>query len=357
MLTNLLFFNSILSAALFVGVALSRPFSRDLGFVIVFLIVNVIALVRWDVGADWDGHYRMFFDLQDPALREILGLVRPDLFLYRILSDLFAHHPNGYIFVIHFYFLLMSAVVLYVLRREKLLLWGVFFFLCFAFFRSIDRIRQFAAFAVFLLAVRHVVSGNFLKYVGLVLIGSLFHASLLFMLPMYYLGRLRIGARTVLLISIVVVVLFYGRVADLLVGVIERVPIYGAVYGDEPDFGRHDYNTGITTMIFFIVFLYTNFFSRAHYALKNLVYFGVWTHVVFAGWLNLGRIADFLLLISIVTFAKDMQIHIAERRLSRALPILFYAIVTFQGYVMTPSNEYQTIFSVNAKSGVLAPDT
>ena len=98
----------------------------------------------------------------------------------------------------YFWLFLISAAITYILifdciyRYLKDPAFGIFLFVATtSFFVSLNTTRQYIAIALFMWAVRYIKRREFWKYAAAIVLGSLFHSSILIMLPVYFICRLK----------------------------------------------------------------------------------------------------------------------------------------------------------------------
>lgn len=76
------------------------------------------------------------------------------------------------------------------------------------FFNTFISMRQPIAICIFLFSVRYIVEKKPIKYAALILLGSLFHSSILFLLPLYLLRYIGINRKWFIVINILYIILF-----------------------------------------------------------------------------------------------------------------------------------------------------
>ncbi|MDH6366293.1 MULTISPECIES: EpsG family protein [unclassified Breznakia] len=81
------------------------------------------------------------------------------------------------------------ASYFYFFYKNSSILWiSIFlFFTIGSYYTSFNTTRQFMAAGIYCLSFKYIVRKDFFRYVGIVLIGSLFHYSCIFMIPVYFL--------------------------------------------------------------------------------------------------------------------------------------------------------------------------
>ena len=146
--------------------------------IIFYITIVFIVGFRDNVGVDFNG-YRQNFNLNISNKYE-LG--------FRVVSDYFYNlgFEDWTIFffaaAITWYYILKSFKVF-----PKTLPWGLFFIFTGGwFFSSLNGIRQIIAVSIFVYAFKYIQEKKLLKYLVYLLFASLFHKSVLLMIPIYF---------------------------------------------------------------------------------------------------------------------------------------------------------------------------
>lgn len=152
-------------------------------FFAIFLI-SVVVGFRYEVGVDWEGYKTMYESIKDSNYFEFSdqSMELGYFYINKIIAKLGLSY--GWMFftvaLITWYFLFNSV--------PKLLL-PLFIFFIFIdeyFFWGMNGVRQFAAISIWLIAIREIINKNLKKYILLILIASLFHLSVLILIPFYF---------------------------------------------------------------------------------------------------------------------------------------------------------------------------
>jgi hypothetical protein len=145
---------------------------------IFYITIVIIVGFRDNVGVDFNG-YRQNFN-QNISYKYELG--------FRVVSDYFYNFgfEDWTIFffaaAITWYYILKSFKVF-----PKILPWGLFFIFTGGwFFSSLNGIRQIIAVSIFVYAFKYIQEKKLLKYLVYLLFASLFHKSVLLMIPIYF---------------------------------------------------------------------------------------------------------------------------------------------------------------------------
>ncbi len=174
------------------------PFTKEISFLVLWLISGL----RFNVGIDYNIYSYIYYH----PLSTQAAFVEP-IYLYvnKILRNLGFSSQS--------FFLLVSFVTLFFIFRGikkystdfylSLLLYVIIAF----YFESMNLIRQYLALSVFFIAYEYILKKNFFKYLLCIIVASLFHLSVLIMIPFYFILRTKFS-RIVLLAFVVISLIF-----------------------------------------------------------------------------------------------------------------------------------------------------
>lgn len=177
--------------------------------ILVFIGLTLFSGLRSDVGIDYESYLAFFYGLKEGVLHEPGSAL-----LMELLSRIGGTE--------HLYFLIMAAVteffVYKIFMRETRFFWLlVIMYYCVSifYFASFNAVRNFAAIAIMIWAVKYAENQDWKKLFLISLItGFTFHYSALIFIPLYFYLRTHLSIKQVLLISILV--FFFGSLILLL---------------------------------------------------------------------------------------------------------------------------------------------
>lgn len=322
-------------------------------FTFLLVIVCFFGVFRYDVGNDYAGYVAMFEKINNFTDERSINYV-----LYSALSRLFSFSENGFVFVIGAYYVFTVSIFLYILKKKDILFWGFFTFVTFGLlFDSFDRIRQMAALAVFMLAVEDIVKKDFKRFVLKLALGALFHYSIVILMPLYFISRVRVN---VFLYSLLFFVMLVGYYLGVWVSTYEYVysliPYYRDIYaGTKYSAQAVELGTGVG-FLGVVLFIYMNILlAPVNRVYKNILSFGLVIYIFGVGNLNITRISDYLLAVSVVTFPFLVKrFKTLGNKLIVVAPMLIFLMVFFVKSLHSGIYfEYKTIFSDDYKDGFL----
>ncbi|SFL42429.1 EpsG family protein [Halanaerobium salsuginis] len=144
-------------------------------------ILLFVSGLREKVGRDYSS-YEFFFN----NYNLLDGLEKGYYYLNRIVYEL-----NLSFSVVIFMSSLLTILLIFIIVSKFSKNWFLSFFLFFTnfqlFFQSFTAIRQYIAIAFFFYSIKYIIKRNLKKFLLCVFIGFLFHKSILFIIPFYFL--------------------------------------------------------------------------------------------------------------------------------------------------------------------------
>lgn len=155
---------------------------------IISFIIIVFAGFRYNLGYDYDNYVEIYKEIK---LK--LAIVEGIEYGWKVITYIAIWLKSPQVV-----FLLSSIIIygliLFVIKKEsdnwKISI-IIFLFVVFYYWESMGIIRQYMAIAIFVYSVKYIYNKNLKKYIILILIGSLFHNSILLASPVYFLSRIR----------------------------------------------------------------------------------------------------------------------------------------------------------------------
>lgn len=174
------------------------------------LFLLFIGGFRWKTGNDWYNYEIMFNKLGD--LKDLFTNTKAyieyysDIELgYRILNSIIKSIGLGFQSILLLTNLFLMYTLYYFIKKHSkkymlsLLLYYSIFFLHF----NMSLIRQGIALSFFMISIDMIMDQNLLKFLITVLIGALFHISILIVIPVYFLRTIKISKGNLLIILFV----------------------------------------------------------------------------------------------------------------------------------------------------------
>lgn len=177
------------AAALFASLSIKKK-SRFMSVLAVMVPAMVIG-VRSDVGTDYAAYvytYNLFAEMSLSDFLQITDDTKIEIGFYaliRVASILFQDQWGMFVLSA----LLSLSIAYYAIRKlaksDTPIVYTLYLLLLTPFI--MNGMRQGVAISIGYLAISYIISGNFRKYLLCVVVGSLFHSSILILLPLYLL--------------------------------------------------------------------------------------------------------------------------------------------------------------------------
>lgn len=177
----------------------------------VFLIMIFIGGARYEVGRDfsmYEGQYNM---LTQYTLNEIIGGHYPlkteiGYALLNYFCYVMSWGFQGVVFIcqaITIIFIYKAINYYCIDKYEKYI--STLVFMVVYYFSTFNLIRQSLSMAIYIYISKYIFEKNFKKYIIGILIGSLFHQSILFMIPLYFIDKIKFNIKRFIVWLIIIV--------------------------------------------------------------------------------------------------------------------------------------------------------
>ncbi len=177
-----------------------------------FILVLFAGLRDRSVGTDTGSYVSRYLSLDQDFINNINDGGRIE-FAYRLLESvalLFSDQYVAILMMISFVAVFFQLKSIYKLSEQPLI--SIFILITFGIYTYVfNGARQALAAAIYMYALTFLVNANFRKYLLWVVIASLFHKSVIFGIPLYFLFRRKFTKKLFLFLSIttLVMVLFF----------------------------------------------------------------------------------------------------------------------------------------------------
>lgn len=172
------------------GIGISRRQVRNgLCLFTVFMILFVLSACRLNVGNDY-AKYVEFMHLIACGAYEYVPTETGFNLLVAVLYRLAGGENFLLVFAVFAFFTLwLFLKAMY--EQSDSFGWSFFLFMAFGFyFSTFNTVRYYLVLALALYSIKYVLKGEWGKFILLVLLGSLFHKSMLVVIPLYFLAAL-----------------------------------------------------------------------------------------------------------------------------------------------------------------------
>jgi hypothetical protein len=329
-----------------------KVFFRSLAFIVIVLFCGL----RFFVGNDYGGYYYSFQTIAKYNFSFFEQLWEPGIYL---LVQIFKNSKIGY-----FFFLFTCSFITYIfifqaLIYNNILKWGIFFtFTLGLLIMANDQVRQGVALSIFLFSIRYIEQDNFKKYLGWILIASLFHYSALGLILIYFLKNIKLNSVIWVVLLLVSYIGFQlGIFYKIIFSLIEKVPFYGEIYTkNERFFDINLSGTGLSvlfkTMVSLLVAVFYNKINKPIPA--TLFLYGSILANISAGFMPIERFSYYLIYTNIIVLPLLLENNFSRLFKKGIIAIIFiyFFLVSFYGLEKHGAVPYRTIINEN----IVSPD-
>ena len=192
-----------------------------------FFVLTFFVGFRWDVGIDWPAYMDLFGeDFLANAL--LLSRVESGNLLVKLLLMNFGYTDGAYfLWVMGF-----STMFLFIYSINKISVNPVYsivlFILLGFYFDLMNGVRQYFAISIVVYAWQFIFNRSFFRYFLLIVFAVLFHTSALLMLPVYWINKINLGKKKLMLLVFLSLPLSFvlGPFVQLLMSLIPQYEVY-----------------------------------------------------------------------------------------------------------------------------------
>lgn len=188
----------------------------------IFVILLFFAGFRWDVGIDWASYMGLGENIATIVKLEPANLA----IKYGLLN--WGYYDGGYwlwvmAFITLFFFF-------YTIGKISIMpVFSAILFICLGpYFDSLNGVRQFLSISIFVYSWQFIFKKQLFRFVFVILVGALFHYSILLMLPAYFLVH-KINRSFLLSLCVISIPLsfFADNIASFMISLTGQYAIYG----------------------------------------------------------------------------------------------------------------------------------
>lgn len=197
---------------------------------LIFIAIATISLIcvsgfRYKVGTDYGNYSEIFIYLAGGKIEFTGGEFGMDIILNTVRQ--FTANPQLF-FMITSIIINVGFVIFMVKNTDNIALSLYFYITTFMYYLTMNGIRQYIASVILVLGYKHLVSGNFKKYIIYVICGMVFHSSCFIMIPVYFIVRKRSNSvwNVAILMGTVFALLFYQPFLEILFELLKYTNFY-----------------------------------------------------------------------------------------------------------------------------------
>jgi len=346
----------------FLGVKRNKQMSTDrfnlnVGYILSFLLLFFFLAFRVNLGRDWDNYMYLYTEnyQQDYSFSESLEF--GFLFIIKLLKQ-FSADFQWLIIISSFLTLLFFYGAFR--RCYYLLPLGIFvFFTQWGYPVVINTIRQGIAILSFMCAVSYIGESGpraFLKYLGFILIGSLFHYTILLFLPVILIGKMRPGLLQLLLVPIIAYGLSFFLIIPLFNDALTLFSKYSysvdSYSSDRTTFGLGALLVLIIRLLPLTIYNYVKDNYPVYVKYYILYYLGIGVYYAFFKFLMIVRVTFYLQFLELILFSLLIYISFSKIKYYRLYGLIsifltfVYYFYTFGDFLedQLVSNDFSLLF-------------
>ncbi|HHD2971047.1 EpsG family protein [Clostridium perfringens] len=230
-------------------------------FSFTFIFIFIIYSMRGNVGIDYDQYLRIYNNISYyninsfDILKEISNTwdVEPGFIVINMISNKLGIGIQGvYIFTTIIFMLFFLKALDYYDSKKENLSFILLIFLSQLFFKGMDAVRQFIAIMIFFYSTKFIVEKNFIKYILFILLGSIFHESILFLIPLYFINKINFNKINFIILVVLSIIFSKFLTFDYMINIIAKIlPNMGYI----KYIGRDVTYTGTLGIVYLIYFI------------------------------------------------------------------------------------------------------
>lgn len=197
-----------------------NQYKQKIIYFFAILLLVIFSGFRYGNGQDYNTYWSIYMDVESTSVE----------YGYYILCLFFREMGLGpqIMFVVAISITLIPIYKAIVFYNPRQIVFVFFVFLFAGFYaESFNAVRQYIAIGFFLYATRFIFDGSFKRYTLTILAGALFHMSILFLLPFYFLLKKRYSDRSLFLIFTIILGICFILPMQ---GLYTKIPYYGTLY-------------------------------------------------------------------------------------------------------------------------------
>lgn len=301
---SLIIYSSIMIIALFFAYSVKYTRQKEFMFILSFFTLFIFTATRFGVGNDYMSYITNFYHIRNTGeYFHELGFFLPSI----LLKDF----KYGYLVIFALYAFFTYFFLFLVFIEKRIFMYGILFIFTTNFlYMSNDQIRQGLAIAIFIYSIKYIKSRNFYRYTIIIfLITFVVHYSSIILFPVYFIYRLKLSTKTLIVALISFTVLSYaGFFSNITLFVIKNIPYYGEHYtkiGGGRLLVPEKLNSGLAHLFWILIAFFITY-NRSK--VKEDIYFkiyilGVFLHLVFFNYLLTRRITYFFTYVDVIVFS------------------------------------------------------
>ena len=316
-----------------------RRLVMNVEYAIAFLLLFFFLASRVNLGRDWNNYLDLYRDINSYTFSFRESFEFGFLLILKVMRALDADFQ---------WFIIITSFITLILffhafrRCYCLLPLGILiFFTQWAYPVVINTIRQGIAILAFMCALSYTEESGlkgFLKYALFIFIGSLFHYTVLLFLPVYWLCKLRVGLKEILLVSVSAFLLSFFLIVPLFNSVLAIFTKYtysmDSYYSNTATFGFGAAIVLVARLLPLVIFPYVSKKYPMFTKYYLLYYLGLGIYYAFFKYLMIVRITFYFQFFELIVMSLLLFMSLRKKRTFGPYSVAFLAL-TFFYYIYT----------------------
>lgn len=326
-------------------------------FVLLFLILVCFVGLRDNIGSDWPTYAEIFnFEkTNEPSPHHVeLGYV----LLVRLIQQIRLSF-NSLILVMAI--ISLSVKFIAIKKISPLSFIPVLYYVSYYLVEyEMSGIRQAVAMGFAMLSLVYVQKRTLLPFLMCIVLGALFHISILIFIPIYYFNKLVFSNNAYLAITTVSLLFVFTNASDVLLNLISVIPLGAFAISKLTSYSQSNVVVGLTLghvpyILFAIIFIYYRRIvnNRFYDTILNGFIIGLFLSFVFSGSLSvLNRLTYYYLLLGGILFSYIL--YHTQYKINKFIifsMLSFFAIIKIVDAVSDDEEHvyvpYETVSSIN----------
>lgn len=326
----------------------SRSVMKKFFVLMSFFSLFFVSAIRYNVGTDYPTYFNLFTWIYEKRANYVEVGYR----LLNLLIHYFTNNPQWIFVITSFIILIFFYLTVCKYSSDKCL--SIFLFITMGFyFYSLNLIRQYIAVSISFYAQKFIRKNEFISFLFLIIFACLFHKSVLIMIPLYFMLRLRLKLSYYIVLQVfaIVLTLFHKPVLNLMFNFIYS----GYAESHFMEYHFSTYNIIVSFMLTFGCLIYYKkmMLKRDSVILINASIFTLILYLMF-GWLGIfvSRISVYLSVYHILTIPEIINCEISSKRRCFYRLCVYSVFLVFCLLLFKANNgkastilPYQTIFT------------
>lgn len=181
-------------------------------YVLAFVLLVFHDGFRWEVGTDWAPYYNYFEHCTSPEAQSLGFEVG-----YSLLNQIVYLLTGSYsVFLIIHACILYIAVFIFCKQYSLYPILSIFLYYC-LLIGNLGMNRQFLALVFVFISIRYIIERNLFKFLLCIIVGFLFHSSIILFLPAYIIGNKVLSTKFIIIILLLSIGIYFS-------GIINHIP-------------------------------------------------------------------------------------------------------------------------------------